>query len=413
MNTRALAPQLALLALWPLLAAPGAPPPAPAGPAAGARLDAAGVPLPPPADRGAPPSGDVFTVGHAALAVVVTEGPDPALPARWTAIDRAGRVAWVADHACPDFRAYPLLSADGDRLVCKTDRTILGLDAATGAEVWRYRSERPLYVTGAAGGRVAASIANAELLVLATADGRVVGPLSTPGAILEAVTTGPTGPLALFILDPPPPPRPPGAPDEGHDLRVAAPSPERRVGVLPLGGPAHADLRPMTPAWTAPFEGYSFTLVDAAGVLVGQPREGVWEGYDLATGRRLWERVPGIDEVLLFGSDGGVLLRPGPEGGTTTEALDPRTLRGLWLAPRPSDAAPTGAAQGTGQVATFSPTHLTVYDFATGERLLALRLDPVRPPREAITHDSGLAWVSDGLAGRRLHYRPFDRAPAG
>ena len=393
-----------------LLSAPAwAAPTLPSRPASGPTIPAAGLPLAePPAAAHGTYHGDVFTLGNDDLIVVITEGPDAARPAHWTAVDRGGRVAWEADHACPNFDDYAILAADGDRLVCKLPNSILAVDAGDGDEVWRYRSDTTLYVTGVAGGRVATSVDNQQVLVLEAADGREVGRWGVDGSVLEAVTSGPNGPVGLMIVEP----------DDKHErqetlevggekleLTVTLPSPDRRMGILPLGGPAWRGVRPMALRWSVPFEGYSYDLVDAGGVVVGKPREGVWEGYDLGTGRRLWERAVAEGETLAFGPQGGTFWRTGADGGFTTGAIAPRSGRDLWEHRWSEGTAPAGLGQGSGQVAAWSADHIVVDRFDDGTPLTELRLSGGRRLLAASTSPFAIVWVAEGDGGRRLYVR--------
>ncbi|TNF27294.1 MAG: hypothetical protein EP329_19700 [Deltaproteobacteria bacterium] len=405
-----------LLALGALLvAAPALADPAPlVRPASGPSITGLGLALPPPPATGRGLyHGDVFTIGNDRVSVVITESGDPARPARWTAVDEAGRVAWEATHACPDFADYTLLEGDGDRLVCKRSHEILAVDAADGAEVWRFHSDTALYITGIAGGRVATSVDNQQVLVLDAADGREIGRWAVDGSVLEAVTNTPDGPVGLMIVEP--------ATaeerretltlgDETLEVTVTSPSPERRMGVLPLGGPAWRGTKPMALRWSVPFEGYSFDLVDAGGVVVGQPREDTWVGYDLATGERLWERVQREGETLTFGEDGAAFSRADGDGAWVYGALDPRTARPRWEQAWPHADAPVGLAQGSGQVAAWNGEALYVARFDDGAALAEIRIREVAPMAAASTSPRAIVWVAGPPAARRLHFRTL--APA-
>ena len=404
-----------LLALITLLA-PGlalaAPTPV-SRPAAGPTITEAGLPLasPPSVERGLY-HGDVFTVGNDDVIVVITESGDAARPAHWTAVDRAGRVAWEANHACPDFSGYTILDGDGDRLLCKLPHSILGVGAVDGAEVWRFHSDRTLYITGVAGGRVATSVENEEVLVLDASDGREVGRWDVDGSVLEAVTAGPDGPVGLMIV------KAAGEKTrrttleiggEKLEVSVSEDSPDRRMGVLPIGGAPWAGSRPMKLRWSVPFEGYSFELVNAGGVVVGLPHDGVWEGYDLATGKRLWERKLLSDEDLVFGDQGGAFSRP-DGAGHLTGAIDPRTGRDLWSHRWPGASAPGGVTQGSGQVAAWDAGRLVVDAFADGTPLTEVRGDGGAALLAASTSPFAVVWAVENRGARRLHFRALPRA---
>ncbi|PKN56587.1 MAG: hypothetical protein CVU56_15265 [Deltaproteobacteria bacterium HGW-Deltaproteobacteria-14] len=181
------------------------------------------------------------------------------------------------------------------------------------------------------------------------------------------------------------------------------------MGVLPIGGAPWAGSRPMKLRWSVPFEGYSFDLVDAGGVVVGMPREDVWEGYDLTTGERLWARRARPDETLVFGEQGGAFSRP--EGaGHVTGAVAPRTGRDLWSHRWSGASAPGGLAQGSGQIAAWDAGRLVIDAFADGTPLTEIRSAGGAALLAASTSPFAVAWVVEDGGARRLRCRALPRA---
>jgi len=381
-----------------------------------ARVPEGGLSLPRPA--GLPDrlyAGDIYTSSVPGGSLFIMEGADPDRPARWMRLDDDGTIAWQADHRCPTFTDFAVVLGPDDakapapRAVCKAGAILVGVDAVTGAEVWSFADPRPLYMTVRAGGRVAVSIDNQEVAVVEAADGQEVMRLDVDGAVLEAAAVGPRGPLAFLVQDSPASDRrtvdlPVGRDDTPTPVSVAGDDPGRQLVAVAIGGRAPRGLVRPEVVWSTPFEGWSFDLEPARGVLLGEPTDGRVVAYALSDGHVVWERREVAGELRAWsGDDGIVVYRAG--AALRVAALDPRSGATRWQHDIPTDAEPiaVGAGQGdvgvlwAGGAAAFTSEGRVVRWQATlldGEALLGV-----------VTNPRAAAWVVASGDTRALFFR--------
>ncbi|MBL8788228.1 MAG: PQQ-binding-like beta-propeller repeat protein [Deltaproteobacteria bacterium] len=330
-----------------------------------------------------------FVVGTDDVHIVVSEGTDADRPARWLAVDNRGNFAWSADHACPNFDDYTTLFTVDQRVVCKWRKQIVAIDTKTGKEAWRFSDPRPMYITAGAAGRVAVSIDNQQLAVLDAATGREVARYDVDGAVLEAVAATAKGPMALLVQDTPGVVKdtielPTGEGGALEKVELSGDDAGRRLVAVAIGGKPQKGIAPMKPAWTTPFEGYSFDVQPTAGVVVGLPREGIRAGWDLADGKLLWERKETEGELFFFGDDGGIFAHRLP--GVAAElaaladyswgAVNARTLKPLWELPLPAGDRPMNGGQGGGDAGIVTTGGFLLARYADGQTLASARVDP-------------------------------------
>ncbi len=356
--------------------------------------------------------GNVFTTGTDKVHVVIVESDDASKPARWTAIDDDGRVKWTADHACPDYDHFTELrpAAAAGRIVCNVEQLVIGVDLATGAEAWRFTDPRPVYVTVAAGSRVAVSIDNQQVAVLDAVKGTEVARWDTGGAVLEAAIETSEGPLALFVKSSDKMKQDsmelPIGKDGGLErIDVDGDDPGRVMLALAIGGPAVKGLKSMKPRWSVPFAGYSYDLDGVDGVIVGRPEDGFSVGYDALTGKTLWRRPEQKGELVDWGDDGGAFaLRS--DSGTTWGALAPKTGKPRWTKALELTDEPTGVGGGKGEVGIATQTGFVVASvggqilvqqpLALGQQFVALR-----------STSRSVLWVATQEGERQLYLKRF------
>lgn len=359
---------------------------------------------------------EVFLVGDSERTVVVTMGRDEARPAIWRAFDAQGRELWRREHACPDFRDYAEVKLEGELATCKMSHALTALDATSGEERWRFADSRRLYMNDIEGGRVAVSINNEELAVLDAKTGERVLRLDTPGAVFQRLAPTASGPFAILVQDPP------GRVERTIDVdlgdgpqkvALADVDAERRLVAVPVDG-ASQDLVPLKPVWSVPFEGYSFTIIVAAGTLIAEPSEGVRVGWDTQTGAQRWAVRVHDGDVAAFGRFGSVVAKNhgrewnylGFTPGTNhmhwvesmpTKKLDTRTEEPLFLQ--------VGGVRGV----LVAPRHIRLFSMLDGKTERDLAVPHGYSVTAAHLSDNLFVYVTSREGSRRLHLWPLRR----
>lgn len=351
-------------------------------------------------------AGQVYMTGSDHVTLVATEGPSPEKPALWRAYDRHGKELWRQTHSCPDFSNYTTLLASGDRAVCKVGRDVIAIDMGRGNEVWRYTDSRNLYMMAGAGGRVAVSADNEELVVLDAKTGTVTLRLDTSGATFEEVAPTPSGPMALFVQDPP------GKVEDSVELELgngpervvlAGLDPDRRLIATPIGKRSKG-IEKLVPAWSVPFEGYSFEIVHSGGAIITQPSDGLRVAWDAKTGARLWQHTILEDELASFGDDGGVYAVPGPSGWLLS-AIHPRRGTPLWSRSLPAGLIPTALGQGDRQLGLVSESAALGFGFSDQAEIFKIEIPSGHTIHSLHSTPKMLVWVLDREGDRSLHIR--------
>lgn len=365
---------------------------------------------------GATWSDEVFIVADGQRTLVVTMGRNEAKPAIWRAFDDKGKELWRREHACPDFRDYAEVKFGGEVATCKMSYGLTALDAASGEERWHFADSRHLYMNDIAGGRVAVSINNEELAVLDAKTGERVLRLDTPGAVFQRLARTAAGPLAIFVQDPPGRVERTVEIDLGDGPRkvtVSDVDAERRLVAVPVGGTSQ-ELVPMKPAWSVPFAGYSFRVLEVAGTLITEPNEGVRVAWDTETGAQRWVAKVYDGDVAAFGRFGSVIAKNhdrewnylGFTPGTNhmhwvesmpTKKLDPRTEEPLFLQ--------VGGPRGV----LVAPRHIRLFSILDGKTERDLAVPQGYSVTAAHLGDNLFVYVTNREGSRRLHLLPLPK----
>jgi len=357
---------------------------------------------------------ETYLTGNDEVTVVMTEGPSAEHPAVWQAYGARGQVLWTRAHTCPDFDAHTEPFVVDDRIVCKSSKSIVAVDLASGDERWRFTESRTLYMTVGAQGVVATSINNEEVAVLDAKTGSVLQRFNVGGAVLEAVAATPRGPLALLVQDPPGKVEdtivlPGEAGEEPLRISVSGLDKERRLVAQPLSRVALGEgLQPLAPLWATPFEGYSYAVFPSGGAVVGEPSEGLKVGWDLTTGKVLWTRPLPEDEVSAFGSEGGAFARPASDGkpGFVYGTIDPMTGKTRWELRMADGEEPRAAGQGSNVMGFITNQGALVADFATGRATRRVTVPKERELTSMRASPSFTMWVTKRDWERWFHVAP-------
>lgn len=344
--------------------------------------------LAPAADSGRAYSGEIYMLADAERTYVVSESGQDELPARWVAADAGGRVLWTALERCPDFRAPPMLGATAAGIFCKRATEIVGIDPALGVERWRWAPGPPLYITAAAGDRLATSVANEVLAVLDLASGRLTRRFLTDGAVLEAVAETDAGPVAVLVTED----------------RPAA----RRLVIQPIDGEApagDATPEPLQPTWSRPFEAYSFDLRVPGDAVIGAPREGLQACYDLADGHLRWLDFLELRPPLAWGSEGGASWGVSADGASAWVGLvDPATRTVRWQRPWAYGSPPVSASATERYTLFAGQEGWALYRPSDGAALASGSVRPGESLRSLAASDGAVTWMVGGAGSRTLHH---------
>ncbi|MCC6619689.1 MAG: PQQ-binding-like beta-propeller repeat protein [Deltaproteobacteria bacterium] len=357
--------------------------------------------------------GDVFTTGGARAHIVIVEGDDASRPARWMRVDDAGAVLWEADHRCPNFADFTTLlepqgtGASAARAVCKVGRTVIGVDVDTGREAWSFTDPRPLYMTVRAGDRVATSVDNEQVVVLDAATGKELLRFDVDGAVLEAATLTPKGPIALLVQD--------SADAESASIELpvgeggalekvpySGDDPGRRLVAIAIGGPARRGIHKPRVVWSVPFGGYSFDIDATAAALIGEPARERVTAYDPATGKALWERPEPDGEVRAWGNEGGAFARPLAGGGVIYGALDGVRGKVIWDAQVADALPPLAVGAGDGDLGVVWQGGFLIAAFGNGKTKFERRLSPGEQLIALRTTATSVLWVTTSGGTRTL-----------
>ncbi|MGM0578611.1 MAG: hypothetical protein ACQEXJ_23000 [Myxococcota bacterium] len=348
------------------------------------------VPLTPGDEEAPAYAGWIAVAADAERTLLVHDGGDPVRPARWTAAQPDGRIAWTRDHACPDdVDGEPWIETMAGRAVCKTRHAIVGVDLATGAEAWRWESEARLFVTARAGDRVITSAGNEVLVVLDPRDGRVLRRVVLDGAVPEAGAVAGDEPIALVV-------------DQMNEDPKA-------LLAQPVGGraAAGADPEPMSPRWRVPFDAFDRHVAPSEDTVKTRPREGIEVSRALDDGAFQWLDFLDIRPPVAWGPQAGIAAVRRPEGSWVA-AVDPleRTVR--WQRPWPYPGGIESADQAEGRALVVGEDGWMLYRAEDGAALAGRPLEAGEGLAAAGASEQAVTWVTALGERHRIHHGPLE-----
>jgi hypothetical protein len=190
-------------------------------------------------------------------------------------------------------------------------------------------------------------------------------------------------------------------------VELSGDDPGRKLVGVAIGPKALAAKTPiakMSPRWRVPFEGFSFDIAASAGVVVGEPSDGVRTAWDATDGKLLWKHDEVEGELFFFGENGAGFTRPDGKGGFVFGAMDSRTKAVRWQKPLPAGERPLAGGQGGGDLGVITSGGFYLVRFDDGAARFSMPLEPGIELANIRSTTKSLLWVKQRDTERWLHF---------